>query len=74
LLIPPEGRSLALYQNLSSAHVLGKQLPEMEKKMVVFNDLLAAYVIGKKLPDLPKDEAPGRKPDVLAKLLMDECL
>jgi hypothetical protein len=29
--VPPEGRSLALYQDLSSAYVLGKQLPKLPK-------------------------------------------
>ncbi|MDI6451137.1 hypothetical protein [Anaerobaca lacustris] len=58
-MIPPSGRSLALFQDMTSAYVLGKQL---------HNELDC------RSGALPKSEAPAREPGKIAELFMPYCL
>lgn len=57
--IPPSGRSLLLFQDLSSAFVLGKKL---------------VTELGTTAARLPKSEAPARDPSKVAEQLMLHCL
>jgi hypothetical protein len=57
--IPPSGRSLALFQDLTSAYVLGKKFREE---------------LSSKVGRLPKSEAPAQDPHKVAEQLMLHCL
>ncbi|MBN1359344.1 MAG: hypothetical protein JW993_02075 [Sedimentisphaerales bacterium] len=57
--IPPSGRSLFLFQDLSSAFVLGRKLVKE---------------LGTSTARLPKSEAPARDPNKVAEQLMLHCL
>ena len=57
--IPADGRSLLLFQDLTSAYVLGRNL---------------AKEVGSKAGRLPKSEAPAQDPGKVAEQLMLHCL
>lgn len=51
-----------------------KDLPENGRALALYQDLSNAYIIGKNLEDMPNEKGTTRKPGIVAKQLMMNCL